>query len=145
MANPAQTARFDAAIRGLRGAGVGPGIGNALEPGVEATVGSIYDAVLEEVPAYSASGNPAVLPELREHLSQHAAEVSRLLAGRRPGEMEFLTTQARRRAEQKFPLDAILSAYRCLHQGLLPWIREAALEVASEDSHMRRVVPAALV
>ena len=142
MVESSFASQLDAAIRALRVSGVGPGVAAALDQGAEAAAEAIYAAVLEAVPAYSASGNPEVLPELRAHIAQHMDEVSRLLAGRRPAELEFVTTHARRRAEQKFPLDAILSAYRCLHQGLLPWIRDAALEVASEEAHLRRVVAA---
>jgi hypothetical protein len=142
MADSAYLSQLDASVRALRATGVGTAVAAGLEKGASATVQGIYDSVLEEVPAYSASGNPEVLPELRDHLSQHVEEVSRLLSGRRPGDLDFVAAHARHRAEQKFPLDAMLAAYRCLHHGLLPWIRDAALEAASADSHMRRVVAA---
>jgi len=142
MADSTHLSQLDAAIRALRATGVGTGVAGELEKAASATVQAIYDAVLEQVPAYNASGNPEVLPELRGHLSQHVEEVARLLSGRRPGDLDFVAVHARRRAEQKFPLDAILAAYRCVHQGLLPWIRDAALAAASADAHMRRVVAA---
>ena len=142
MTDSPSSSQLAAAVRALRGTGIGTGVAAELHRTAEAAVQSVFDAVLEEVPAYHASGNPDVLPELHEHLSRHVEEVSRLLTGRRPGPFDFVAEHARRRAEHKFPLDAILGAYRFLHRELLPWIRDASLEVASADAHMRRVVAA---
>ena len=83
------------------------------------------------------------MPELRAHLHAHVAEVCRLLGGGLPGDFGFVRSHAERRAEQKFPLDAVLQGYRLLHKALSDWVRDAALEVADESAHLRRVVAAA--
>ena len=102
----------------------------------------LQQAVLDEVPAFTDSGNPDVIPELSEHLDAHVREVCRLLGGGLPGELDFVREHAERRASQRFPLDALLQSYRILHRTLATWVRDAALEVADESAHLRRVVAA---
>jgi hypothetical protein len=138
---PGKPALSDAVAR-LRRMGVVPAVATALRDDSKAFVTRLRKVVLDEVPAYTESGNPEVLPELQRHLEDHVDEVTGLLGGQPPGEFAFVDTHAERRAEQKFPLDAMLQAYRCLHKLLSPWIRDAALEVATDDAHVRRVVAA---
>ena len=98
--------------------------------------------ITAEVSAYSESANPDVLPDLRDHLDASLEVICRLLNGDRVSDLDFVQAHASRRAEQKFPLDAVLQTYRCLHRMLSIWIRDAALEVADDDAHVRRVVAA---
>jgi PucR C-terminal helix-turn-helix domain/GGDEF-like domain len=83
--------------------------------------------VLAEIPAYSESRNPEILPELASHGAAHAEELLRLLRGGAVGDFEFVRKHARRRAEQHFPLEAALHAYRCGHKVFSHWLREAIL------------------
>jgi hypothetical protein len=142
MAENPRTDALTDAVGKLRGMGVVPGVATTLRDDSAAFTARLRTAVLEEVSAYTDSGNPEVLPELQHHLEDHVSEVCGLLAGSPPGPFEFIDTHAERRAAQKFPLDAMLQAYRCLHKLLAPWIREAALDAASDDAHVRRVVAA---
>jgi len=130
------------ALTRLEAAGVVPTVRQALEADAGRITGELFNTVVGEAPAYRESGNPDVLPELRAHLSEHVAEVCRLLGGGRPGDFAFVRTHAKRRAAQKFPLDALLQSYRCLHKVMSKWLREAALETADETAHVRRVVAA---
>lgn len=102
----------------------------------------IVDLVLAEVPPYTSSGNPDVLPELRHYVKEHIEEICRLLGGARREKFEFIRDHAHRRAEQKFPLDALLNAHRCIHKVLLRRIRDDALGAAPESAHVTRVVAA---
>ena len=102
----------------------------------------LQNAVLDEVPAFTESGNPDVVPELEEHLEAHIREVCRLLGGGLAGELGFVREHAERCASRKFPLDALLQSYRILQRTLATWVRDAALEVADESAHLRRVVAA---
>jgi hypothetical protein len=138
---PGIDALTDAVAR-LRRAGVVPGIAAMLRENSQGFAARLRATVLDEVPAYTESGNPEVLPELQRHLEDHVDEVCGLLAGNPPGPFGFIDTHAERRAEQKFPLDAMLQAYRCLHRLLAPWIRDAAIDVAADDAQLRRVVAA---
>ena len=81
--------------------------------------------VLAEVPEYSKSRNPALLPELARHGCEHVEEILRLLRDGTVGRFEFVQEQARRRAEQRFPLEATLHAYRSGAKVLARWLREA--------------------
>jgi PucR C-terminal helix-turn-helix domain/GGDEF-like domain len=83
--------------------------------------------VLAEIPAYSESRNPEILPELAAHGAAHTDELLRLLRGSAVGDFEFVRKHARRRAEQHFPLEAALHAYRCGHKVFSRWLREAIL------------------
>jgi hypothetical protein len=96
--------------------------------------------ILEEVPAFTASNNPDVLPELAAHASDHVREVRRLFAGGSPADFAFVKLHASRRAEEKFPLEATLHAYRCGHKVFSRWLRNAAAVTAKEDD--QRVISA---
>jgi hypothetical protein len=144
MAGSPDTHLLSTAIDKLREAGVVPGVATGLEAGSAEIVHRLRETIFEQVPAYTESGNPDVLPELQQHLEDQVDEVCRLLGGGPPGDFGFVARHAERRAEQKFPLDALLQAYRCLHKLLSVWVREAALETADETAHVRRVVAAVI-
>jgi len=94
---------------------------------------SLHTTILDEVSAHSISSNPDVLPDLEHHSGEHIREVLRLLAGGALGDFDFVDTHARRRAEQRFPLEAVLHSYRCGHAVLSPWLRSAALAATRAD------------
>ncbi len=80
----------------------------------QALLRRLRDAVLADVPAYTASGNPEVLPELEGHALEHLVELQRLLGGGAIGDFGFVRAYARRTATQRFPLEASLRAHRCM-------------------------------
>ena len=100
------------------------------------------ETVLAEIPAFSESRNPDILPELARHGAEHTDEMVRLLQGGAVGDFEFVRKHARRRAEQRFPLEATLHAYRCGHKVLSHWVREAILAAASSSKVAPQVVAA---
>lgn len=118
----------------LRQNGVIPAVATALGEEIDATAGSLVDFVLGEIPSFSESANPDVRPELRSHAQEHVNEIYRLLAGGSPGDFPFVRAHAERRAEQRFPLEATLHAYRCGHRVISKWIRDAAIEVLGNSS-----------
>jgi sugar diacid utilization regulator len=113
--------------------GVIPHAATALDSGMHIASGGLRDTVLAEIPAFSTSGNPEILPGLDQHAAEHVQEIRRLFAGGEIGEFEFIKIHARRRAEQRFPLEAILHAYRCGHRILSLWLREAALTTGPKN------------
>ena len=78
-----QSDRFRSAVRTLRHAGVVPGVARPLADDAETINMAVVDSVIREVPAYTASGNPDVLPELRQHIGQFTEVLMSLLSGRR--------------------------------------------------------------
>ena len=139
------TAEFDdlrAALRYLRQQGVVPNVAAPLMSTREDLTRELLQAVTDEVPAYRKSGNPEAVPELEDHLGDIVAKACRLLAGEAIESLSFVDEYARRRASQKFPLDAVLHTYRCVHRILLRRIRDSALEIADESAQVRRVVAA---
>ena len=142
MVDLLENKRFGASIATLRAAGVIPGVAQAFKESAESMVGELRETILAEVRAYTQSGNPDVPPELQRHLVAIVEEACRLLAGLRPDDLSFVKAHAQRCAEQKFPLDALLHTYQCVYKCLLPWIRDAALAIASDSAHVRRVVAA---
>ena len=140
-----ETNRFgaiSASVAALRSAGVTPAVSTLLRSEAGDALERLVVTVTGEVGAYSASGNPDVLPELRAHLSAHLDEICRLLEGKLVGNFAFVEAHAEQRARQRFPLDAILQTYRCLHRLMSTWVRDAALAKADSDAHVRRVVAA---
>jgi DNA-binding PucR family transcriptional regulator len=84
-------------------------------------------AVLADVPQFSVSMNPDLVPDSARHSAEHIEEILRLLRGGAVGELDFVREHARRRAEQRFPLEATLHAYRSGHKVLSRWLREPSL------------------
>ena len=115
------------ALSALVKTGVIPHASPSLEKSMQVTGIALREAVLAEVQAFSNSGNPAILPSLEVHGREHIEEIWRLLGGGQVGDFEFVKAQAHRRAEQRFPLDATLHAYRCGHRVLSHWLRDAAI------------------
>ncbi len=100
----------------------------------------LMEMVLAEIPAFSESRNPDVVPDLAAHGPEHTAEILRLLGGGRVSNFDFVRDHARRRAEQYFPLEATLHAYRCGHKVFSRWVREATLAAVSSPQEAQRIV-----
>lgn len=94
---------------------------------------TLRETVLAEVPAFSASANPDILPELNRHAGEHIQEIRRLFGGGEIGDFEFVRMHARHRAEQRFPLEATLHAYRCGHRIVSHWLRDAAIATGPQS------------
>ena len=120
--------------------GVIPKAAKALDASMQDASSQFRDAVLIEIPAFSASGNPEILPGLHEHAREHVQEIHRLFGNSEVGDFEFVRAHARLRAEQRFPLEAILHAYRCGHRIVSHWLRDAA--VASGPKSLDKAVSA---
>jgi len=142
MSTDHHSPRLEAALQTLLQYGVIPGAAARLREQQVRFAATLAETVSREVPAFTASANPDILPELAAHLEHQLAEISGLLEGRPLSKLDFVIAHATRCAEQKFPLDAILACYRCLHRDVATWIRDAALESADESAQLRRVVAA---
>jgi len=118
----------------LRELGVVPLAAPALDKGQREVARRLRAVVMAEVPAFSASRNPEVLPDLERHAAEHIAELQRLMGGGPAGDLEFVRAHARSRAAQRFPLEATLHAYRCGHKVLSQWILEAAIAATTSAS-----------
>ena len=142
MAIPDPDDPIAAAIRALRPHGIVPQVVTPLRQARPGASESLRESVLGEVSAWSESGNPDVMPDLQAHLESHLDEVERLLQGSAPADWGFAREFAERHAGGRFPLEALLHTYRCMHKILSTWIRDAALAAADDTAHVRRVVAA---
>jgi sugar diacid utilization regulator len=133
---PARTSPLQKILKLLKETGVIPRAAATLEGSLQQESHMLRDAVLAEVPAFSVSGNPNILPELDQHAGEHLNEILRLFEGGDIGEFEFVITHAHRRAEQRFPLEATLHAYRCGHKIISHWLREAALAMRPKNAEL---------
>ena len=124
------------ALAALADSGVIPAAAAKLDRGMEEAGEALREAVLAEVPAFQASGNPAILPELDRHAAHHLREIRHLLDSGRIGDFAFVDAHARLRAEQHFPLEMTLHAYRCGHRVLSRWMREAAIAAGPKDQEL---------
>jgi len=113
--------------------GVVPAAAATLRASARDAVVALRGEVLREVRGFSESGNPRVLPELAEHAKGHVDELLRMFSGAEPGDFAFVRDHARLRAEQRFPLELTLHAYRCGHRVLSRWMREGAAAIAPES------------
>src|SRR4029077_15893823 len=71
----------------LRAIGVVPQLATALEGSQPALTLALRRFVVADVPAYSASGNPQILPDLERHAEEQIREVARLLGGGEVGDL----------------------------------------------------------
>lgn len=111
----------------LREQGAIPATGESLSGKMAEVLESLREGVLGQVQAFTESRNPEILPELAGHSRSHIEEIVRLLRGGEPGDFAFVANHAGRRAEQRFPLEAMLHAYRCGHRVIYNWVRASAL------------------
>ncbi len=109
--------------------GIAPGAAASMRASANEALAALRSEVLREVRGFSDSGNPRVLPELAEHAKAHVEEVLRLFSGAEPGDFAFVRDHARLRAEQRFPLELTLHAYRCGHRVLSRWMRDGAATI----------------
>jgi len=103
-----------------------------------AIASELQKTVLAEVPQFLESGNPDLLPDLARHGPQHIEEILRLLRGGKVGRLDFVREHARRRAEQRFPLEATLHAYRSGHKVFSRWLRGVSVPVATRPEEAQR-------
>lgn len=75
----------------------------------------LLESIVAQVPAYSDSANPDVLPRLERHVQDHGEAIARMFADGRAGDLEFVASHAERCARQRFPLESLLHSYRCLN------------------------------
>ena len=85
----------------------------------------VYDAITEAIPAFSASRHPDTLKSLAREVDEHIEEIARLLGGGVVRELSFVTGHAVQRANQRFPLEPVLHAYRVAQKVIVPWLHDA--------------------
>lgn len=106
-----------------------PAIAEGLRATAPAMAEALQKIVLDEVDAFAASGNPTVIPELAAHGRAIVEELTRWMDGEETGDFAFAVAHAHLRAEQRFPLEATLHAYRAGLRALSRWLRDAALSL----------------
>jgi hypothetical protein len=136
------TDALNEALKRLRRSPFLPAAVKHLGRSASAIAAELAETVLAEIPAFTESRNPQVLPDLARHAPEHTDEIIRLLGGAAVGDFEFVAMHARRRAEQRFPLEATLHAYRCGHKVFSRWVREAILAAIPSPDDAPQVVAA---
>lgn len=99
------------ALARLRAQGLGAPAARALGRQAPELAQGLAADLASDVPAFSASGNPQVLPAMAEHVQAHLACWLRMLDDGDVADFAFVRTYAQRCAEQRFPLEAVLQAY----------------------------------
>ena len=143
MLTATDTRALASSVEALKAHGVVPGVAVGLRQTCDEIGRDMFNRVVDEIEAFSASGNPDVLPELQQHIEELVSGALNLLGETGRGDLEFVRSYAQRRAQQRFPLEALLHAYRCAHRDISRWIRDGALAVADSSAQVRRVVAAA--
>lgn len=139
---PSRSQSFREILDALRRVGVVPAAAAWFEEHRDAITAELRQTVADEVPAFAASGNPEIVPQQLAHSDAHIEQVLHYLRGSTDVDQEFVTRHAAQRAEQRFPLEATLHAYRCGHRVLSKWIREAALASADADASVGETLAA---
>lgn len=108
------------ALARWRGSGPARAVASRIEANEDAFVTQLEHTVLADVPAFTDSANPSVRPLLRAQLAALAREFVRLARGGDVTTPAFVVDYATAAAEQYFPLEPILHAYRACARALLP-------------------------
>lgn len=138
--NSAPDRSLKAALAALSKLGVAAKAEARLEASMGSAAATLQREVLSEIPAFAASANPEILPSLKSHAYDHLREIRRLFSGGSLQDFAFVREHARLRAEQRFPLEATLHAYRCGHRAVSRWLREAA--TATGPKNLEEIVVA---
>jgi hypothetical protein len=121
------------ALERLRACTPLPPVAAHLQRHVQQIQSELRDTVLADIPAFTESRDQATLRELGSHGPRHLEEILRLLEGGAVSDFRFVREHARLRAEHRFPLEAMLHAYRCGHKVFSRWLHEAASAAAPAD------------
>ncbi len=78
-----------------------------------------------------------------EESGAHTGEILRLLEGGPVGAFDFVGEHGRRCADQRFPLEATLHAYRCCHKVFARRVRDATVAAMVESDGLQKLVAAA--
>ncbi len=121
-------------LAALRRLGVSPAVAGCLAEKLQKTATELQASVVSEIEAFTESGNPDVLPQLQSHIDDHLAEIHRLLGGARVAQLDFVRRHAARLADQRFPLEAMLHAYRVGLRVIGQWLRVATVETMESSN-----------
>jgi len=112
----------------------------AVAPGAKTLEGraaditaAVVDAIIADVAAFSDTANPKINPLLEQHSAELVAEYLALLDGHSPQLPAFVERYASEAAEQYFPLEALLHAYRVAMRELLQATTGALLQTSRRD------------
>ena len=112
----------------------------AAAPGAETLQGratditaTVVDAIIADVAAFSDTANPNIQPLLEQHIVELVAEYLALLDCHSPQLPAFVERYASEAAEQHFPLEALLHAYRVAMRELLQATTGALLQTSRRD------------
>ena len=133
MNSTAEDAGLLRALAALFHLGLAKRVAAALDPVSETLARQLCQVMVDQVPAFSTSGNPELLPDFERHTQAHVAELRRLLGGAGAPDLAFVRAHARRRAAQRFPLEALLQAYRRLPAVLSIWVRSGTVAAGARN------------
>jgi len=114
-------------LAALSRAGLPQDVADRAAESLDQTVEDLHASIVSDIAAFTESGNPEVLPQLESHIRELLADIHRLLDGARVAQMGFVRKHASRLADQRFPLEAMLHAYRVGLRTIRHWLRSAAL------------------
>jgi hypothetical protein len=113
----------------------------AIAPGARTLQGrapeinvAVVGAIIADVAAFSDTANPKIMPLLEQHVAELVTEYLALLDGHSPQLPAFVERYASEAAEQHFPLEALLHAYRVTMRELLQATTDVLLQKSRSDS-----------
>jgi hypothetical protein len=114
-------------------AAVAPGAKNLQGRALDIAA-AVVSTVVADVAAFSDTANPKIKPMLELHVAELVTEYLRMLDGHAPQPPAFVERYAGEAAEQYFPLEALLHAYRVAMRELLQATTGALLQTSRRDS-----------
>ena len=115
---------FESTITSLRKHNSIKKISQALSETEEAQSTSLLQTITDDIEAFTESRNPDVVRILEDEVRQLTNELVRLVGGGKLDNFEFVKSFGHRRAEQRFPLETMLHAFRICQKAYIQWLRE---------------------
>lgn len=139
MSEP-QFPSLNAVLARLRASGTAARLARTLKRRRGALQAELAQTVLDEIDAFSQTRNPQVSAELAIHCGDHVDAMIQLIESGEAHDLGFVASNARRRAEQHFPLEALLHAYRCGQKVFTRSFRGASEDVPLTTDRLEAVI-----
>ncbi len=107
-------------------------VGKAVDGELANLANEMAGYIRAEIKSYGEVDDRDFLRAGWQHGYAHAEKISALLQRKPVGDLKFVLDHAAERAEQRFPLNDILHTYRIGHRVMWNFMRDVAMDIASE-------------
>ncbi len=102
----------------------------------------LIQAINTEIPAFTASRNPDLKPQLKSHICRHTEIIWEMLTNSQLSKFDFVRKYNQQLARQYFPLENSLHAYRICHKFYSRRLRDTLIQNATDQLKTSDIITA---